>query len=96
MPREVRADSGALVFQADVRREFRADALAPEAGGHFELDATSPLRRQHGQCQARIVRGAVMMAPLGREKVGAVIIALKSIVWSRSGLMSHVMEAIGD
>lgn len=62
---------------------------------HIEPDATSPLRWQDWKYQSGVVRAATLVAPLGTEKVNAMIFALKSIVWSRSRLVNDIKAAMG-
>lgn len=69
------------------------DRVAKER--HIEPSATAPLRWQHWKYQWGVMRGAMLLAPLGSQKLAAVIFALKSIVWARSDLMSDVRAAMG-
>ncbi len=61
---------------------------------HIEPDATLPLRWQTWKYQSGILRSAVFTAPLGSEKAGAVLFALKSMVWARTNLMRDVKAAM--
>lgn len=76
--------------------EGAATSLRPRAEEerHYIPDATSPLLWQHWKLLAHLLRDAAVTAPLGRERLAAVIFALKSIVWSRSDLMRDVRKAM--
>lgn len=62
---------------------------------HIEPNATSPLRWQDWKYQTGVMRAAMLVAPFGSEKAGAVIFALKSIVWSRTRLVRDIKVSMG-
>lgn len=62
---------------------------------HIEPNATARLRWQSWKYQSGVMRAALQAAPSGSERVAAIIFALKSIVWSRAGLVRDVKVALG-
>lgn len=62
---------------------------------HIEPGATSPLPWQHWKFQSGVMRAAITVAPTVSEKAGAVIFALKSMVWSRHRLAWDIKMAMG-
>ena len=65
-----------------------------EVDRHFEPAATVPLLWSRWKFQWRVWRAALCMAPLGRERLRALIFALKATVWSRAELMKEILVAI--